>query len=93
MGERGNEILPDVTKMLPDVTPTCNNYVTLQVVAQYMDMSVQRGIMYHFQEQTTVKLKWTHVEGAFAILVIGHAASALVFLLEILGRSQIRTRV
>ena len=79
--------------MLPDVTPTCNNYVTLQVVAQYMDMSVQRGIMYHFQEQTTVKLKWTHVEGAFAILVIGHAASALVFLLEILGRSQIRTRV
>ncbi|XP_044265395.1 uncharacterized protein LOC123011820 [Tribolium madens] len=46
-----------------------------EVVFQFMDMSVQRGIKFythHTNEHNIVKLKWVHVEGAFAILVLGY---------------------
>lgn len=52
-----------------------------------MDMSVQRGIYYyshHTDQQSVVKLKWVHVEGAFAMLTIGLLAATLVFMIEML---------
>ncbi|KYB26331.1 hypothetical protein TcasGA2_TC034795 [Tribolium castaneum] len=58
-----------------------------QVVYQFMDMSVQRGIMFytrHIIEHDTIKLTWEHVEGAFAVLVLGYAASIFTFVIELI---------
>jgi hypothetical protein len=58
-----------------------------------MDMSVQRGIKFYqhrVQEHDIVKLKWIHVEGTFAILLIGYAASTITFFIEIANKRHLR---
>lgn len=52
-----------------------------------MDAKVQRVVKFYKhkgQEREVVKLQWSHVEGAFAILLFGYILSFVAFLLELL---------
>lgn len=54
-----------------------------------MDVYVQRFVKdyrSHYRQQSVEKLQWSHVEGAFAILIAGYTVSLIVVLLEILIR-------
>ncbi|CAH1955471.1 unnamed protein product [Acanthoscelides obtectus] len=50
----------------------------------YMDSNVQKAMRYDRRQQTVHKLKLTNVEGAFAILCLGHLISLIVFFVELL---------
>lgn len=51
----------------------------------YMDSVVQRAVkyFYHHQEHPLVKLKLSHVQGAFGVLCLGYVISTVVFVVEI----------
>lgn len=58
----------------------------LQATMLYMDAEVQQAIKYstHMDKGGYTKLKWTHVEGAFALLVFGIALGTVCFVFELL---------
>ena len=52
-----------------------------------MNTEVQRVVKYykyHIIEHEVVKLKWSHVEGTFAILALGCTVSLVVFVVELM---------
>lgn len=52
----------------------------------YSDAKVQQAIKYyaHHREKEVIRLEMKHVEGAFAILVIGSFLAFICFILEII---------
>lgn len=59
----------------------------LQAVELFMDGKVQKVVKYyyHHSDQNVVKLKWMHLEGAFAALAMGYLIGSIIFLCEILA--------
>ncbi|KAJ3648073.1 hypothetical protein Zmor_019909 [Zophobas morio] len=56
-------------------------------VEMSMNTEVQRVVKYykyHIIEHEVVKLKWSHVEGTFAILALGCTVSLVVFVVELM---------
>lgn len=52
----------------------------------YSDAKVQEAVKYyaHHHEKEIIRLKMKHVEGAFAVLIIGSSLAFICFLLEII---------
>lgn len=50
-----------------------------------MDPTVQKAVKYESLQggNNVVKLKWMHVQGAFAALALGSALGFIVFILEL----------
>ncbi|KAJ8924147.1 hypothetical protein NQ315_006931 [Exocentrus adspersus] len=48
-----------------------------EAVTLYMDSKIQQVVKYnyHHQDRVVVKLKWSHVQGAFGVLCLGYTAS------------------
>lgn len=59
-----------------------------QATGLFMNSEVQKAVKYYYsrhnQKHKVVKLRWTHVEGAFGILCVGHGLSLIIFVLEML---------
>lgn len=66
-------------------TTTILELIFIQVSMLYSDAKVQQAVKYyaHHHEKEVIRLEMKHLEGAFAVLVIGSLLSFICFILEI----------